>query len=124
MRNKFFSLFIIVVLCCIFVSSCYYDHRQTLYPTSLQCDTVNITYTNTLKSIVDAQCATPSCHKSIIPSGYDLSNYEGLKKIALNGKLMPSLDFTGPYPMPKAAVKLDECTIAKFRYWTNNGQPK
>lgn len=123
MKHKSISLFIVALIACAIAGGCYYDHREDLYPASLTCDTAGITYTNSLKTIVDAQCATPSCHQSIVPSGYDLSSYEGLRKVASDGKLMPSLDFSGPYPMPKAAPKFDDCTIAKFRAWVNNGLP-
>lgn len=124
MRKVFLSVSIIIGLTAIILSGCYNDHAQDLYPQSTTCDTTNVTYTATLKSIVDNQCATSGCHQGVIPSGYDLSTYNGLKNAATLGKLMPSLNYTGPSPMPKGLPKLDDCTIAKFQAWVNNNEPQ
>lgn len=124
MKKKYTILLSLATFGLLFVSSCYYDNTEELYPLPAICDTVNITYTNTLKSIVDAQCATPDCHQSAYPSGYDFTTYEGLQKVAKNGSLLAAITHTGDFPMPKDANKLDDCTIAKFRAWVNNGQPK
>jgi len=108
------------------IAGCYNDNVEELYPAPSggNCDTTNVTYTGTLKAIVDNQCATGGCHLGVAPSGYDLSTYNGLKGVAVSGKLMASLNHTGPSPMPKGMAKLDNCTLAKFQAWVNNNQPQ
>ena len=106
-------------------SGCYNDNYEDLYTVpGTTCDTSNVTYTNTLKAIVDAQCATTSCHAGPVPSGYDLSTYAGLKTVADANKLMPAINHTGNFPMPQGQPKLDDCTIAKFQAWVNNNEPQ
>ena len=122
MNFKAIFYIFLVILFYSFFSSCYYDRKEELYPSSLiGCDTSNISYFADLKTITDNQCATAGCHLGTMPSGIDLSHYEGLKKTALDGTLMPSLRHTGPHPMPKAGLKLDPCTLAKFQNWINQG---
>ena len=106
--------------------SCYNDNRQDLYPLPPpnSCDTTNITYTNTLKTIVGDHCAIAGCHAGPIPSGWDFSNYNGLRAVANNGKLMDAINHTGPFQMPKGMPKLDPCTILKFQAWVNNNMPE
>jgi len=107
------------------LSGCYNDNYEDLYTVpGATCDTANITYTNTLKAIVDNQCATVGCHNGAIPSGWDLTTYNGLKTVAINGKLMPAINHTGPNQMPKGLPRLDDCTISKFQAWVNNNEPE
>lgn len=121
MLKIIFSSLTLLVFLGIF-SGCYYDRKEELYPSSLiGCDTTNVTYLGTLKTITDNQCATAGCHLGPAPSGIDLSHYEGLRKTAADGTLMPSLYHTGPHPMPKAGLRLDACTLARFRNWINEG---
>jgi len=107
------------------VAGCYNDNAEELYPqpTGGSCDTTNVTYTGTLKTIVDNQCAISGCHAGAVPTGFDLSTYNGLKIVG-NGKLIPAITHTGPFPMPQGMPKLDDCTIAKFQAWVNNGMPQ
>ncbi len=108
------------------ISGCYYDNSEELYPQPdvNRCDTMNITYTATLKPIIDQQCATAGCHAGFAPTGIDLRGYTGLRAIADNGRLMVSINHTGAFPMPKGMPKMDPCTIAKFQAWINNNKPE
>ncbi len=107
-------------------TGCYYDNSEDLYPanTGGACDTAGVTYTAQLKQVVDNQCATSDCHAALLPSGWDLSNYEGLKQCAMSGTLIPSIEHTSNNPMPKDGTKLDACTISKFKAWINAGMPE
>ena len=51
--NTILAIFIVSVT----LTSCFYDKADVVYPTTaLSCDTVNVTYTNQIVSIVNAQC--------------------------------------------------------------------
>ncbi|HRO43795.1 MAG TPA: hypothetical protein PL009_13235 [Flavipsychrobacter sp.] len=125
MKKIFFALGIAGIIGLGF-AGCYNDNSEELYPqpTGAGCDTLNVTYTK-LKPLIDAQCATAGCHAGAVPSGWDLSNYNGLKAVADNGRLMLAVTHTGgASQMPKGMPKLDPCSIAKLQAWINNNKPQ
>jgi len=124
--KKLYLLTVIAAIATSFFAGCYNDHKEDLYPVLpiTSCDTTNITYGNTIKGIVDNQCATAGCHNGPDPSGWDFTSYSGIKAVADNGKLMPALNHTGPLPMPKDLPPLDACSIAKFQAWVNHNAPQ
>jgi|SRR5690606_25688101 len=106
------------------LSGCYNDNIEELYPQET-CDTTNVTYSGTIKPILEQSCNLPDCHNGPMPSGYDFTKYSGLKKTVDNGKLLESITRTGSASfMPKDRPKLDDCTIAKFRIWIDAGAPE
>jgi hypothetical protein len=109
----------------VFFASCYKDNAEDMYPSSSSgCDTFNVTYSGTIAPIMAASCAISGCHIGSGQTGYDLSNYAGVKVVATNGNLMSSIQHTGSASaMPKDAPKLDNCTIAKIGAWVNAGAP-
>jgi len=109
----------ITVLC----TGCYYDKQ--VEPTN--CDSTGMTYTNNIKSILVTNCT--SCHYAgndvSVGGGYNYEAYNGIKNMAINGKLLPAINHAaGAQPMPKNAPKLSDCDIAKFTNWVNNGAPQ
>ena len=109
-----------------FLYGCYNDNAEDLYPSTAPgsaCDTANITYSASIKPIIDAKCAIPGCHQTAMPTGYDLSSHAGLTVVANNGRLIPAIDHTGPNPMPQGAPKLDDCSITKIKKWVAMGAP-
>jgi mono/diheme cytochrome c family protein len=85
------------------------------------CDTVNVTYSINIRSIVAAKCQ--GCHSSANPAnGYDLSTYSGLKARVVDGKLHGAINhLPGFSPMPKNGAKLSDCELATFRKWIDAG---
>lgn len=106
------------------VSACYYDKEEELYPPVTQCDTTNVGYQATIVPLMKANCN--ACHNSAAPSaGIATDNYQGVKTIALNGKLYGSIAHLSGYsPMPKGGNKLSECNIQKVKAWINAGAPE
>src|SRR5690606_8285250 len=96
--------------------ACTKHNVQDLYPPDTSdCDTSNLTYSGSIKTIINNSCAsTIACHKGAAQTGIDLSTYEGLLTIVNNGKILPAIKHTGPKPMPEGAPKLDDCTILKI----------
>ncbi|GIV29274.1 MAG: hypothetical protein KatS3mg028_0340 [Bacteroidia bacterium] len=90
---------------------------------SSACDTTNVTYTNTLKTIFDNNCI--GCHNASNPSGgYALDTYMGCKMCAQSGRLIGAVKWLPGYsPMPLGGNKLSDCTIAKIQKWINAGMP-
>ncbi len=112
---------ILIFITILFLTSCYYDKAELVYPVSNNCDTTTATFAATIKPIIDANCT--SCHSGSQPSGgYNLTNYTGLQPIAANGKLIQVITYAaGVSPMPKNTSKLNACNIAKIRTWIRNG---
>ena len=104
-----------------FLSSCYYDNEEVLYPNNGNCDTTNITYTNTIQPIMTQSCT--GCHSSSSPSGgIDLSTYSSVRASAEDGSLYGSMAFQSGYsPMPKNGSKSTDCTLNKIQAWINQG---
>ena len=106
------------------LTSCFYDKADVVYPTTaLSCDTVNVTYTNQIVSIVNAQCNY--CHGAAansIGGGIYLNTYAALKPYVNNGSFLNSILQNGKASaMPKNGAKLDNCSILKIQSWINKG---
>lgn len=109
-------------LCLLFLTAgCFNDNIESLYPTSNQCDTVDVSYSAIVKPILDNQCV--SCHnESNASGGVDLSTYTATKTYADNGKLVSSIKQDGSASaMPQGADKLDQCYIDRIESWVNAG---
>lgn len=87
------------------------------------CDTTNVTWTNTIRPIIQAKCQ--GCHQGGSPGGgVDLSNYAGVSGAAFSGELVGTIDhLPGFSAMPKNSPKLPDCDIAKIKIWVNAGAP-
>jgi hypothetical protein len=102
--------------------SCYYDKEETLYPFK-KCDTTNVTYSQTIVPILSGNCYV--CHftgnqqTSIV-----LDTWAGAHAVAVSGKLVPAIEQTGPFPMPKTGSKLDPCSINQIKKWVNEDAPQ
>lgn len=118
-------LFSIVIICTAFLSSCYYDSQENLYPTLTDScsDTTNVTYSGTIVPILGSRCTT--CHSGSSPSGnIRLDNYAGVMVVVNNKKLLGSIKQDGTaIAMPQSGGKLDNCKIIAVSKWINAGAP-
>jgi len=107
----------------IFLSSCYYDVAEELYPDKPVCDTTNITFTDHVLPIINANCT--SCHSGQAAAGnIRLENYNDISAAANNGSLLGVIRHEpGWSPMPKGGGKLNDCDIAEIETWVNQGAP-
>lgn len=85
------------------------------------CDTTVFTYSGAVKPIMDAKCA--GCHNPANLGGnIDVSTYNAVKVVALNGKLYGSVAHQPGYsPMPKNSAKLSDCEIRQIQKWIGAG---
>jgi hypothetical protein len=109
-------------------TGCYRDNETSLYPRSaapgsVNCDTVNLSYSHTIQQIFLQNCALPGCHaSSAATGGYKLDNYSGVKSIVLSGRIIGAITHTVGYAsMPKDAAMLSECQIGQIESWINQG---
>lgn len=112
--------------CISFLSSCYYDKKNEVYPqiTLAACDTTNITYQALVAPILNANCN--NCHAAAVANkngaGIILDSYASVKPYVTNNLLLNSIVQNGSVtPMPLNAPKMDACTIKKIAVWINSG---
>lgn len=86
-----------------------------------RCDTTVFTYSGAVKPLMDNKCV--GCHNPANPGGnIDLSTYNGVKLVALNGKLYGSVAHQPGYsPMPQGAAKMPDCEIIQIQKWITAG---
>ena len=109
----------------VLMAGCYYDNEAELYP---GCDVSNVTYSSTIKQIIDAHCY--SCHNNgNVSGGINLEGYTNVANAAqipegTPGSLYGAINWAaGNSPMPKNQNQLDDCTIKKVKAWIDAGTP-
>lgn len=114
---------ILAAVLVLLLTGCYYDTEEELYPATGNCDTLNVTYSNTIAPVMLANCVM--CHSGSAPSaGISLDTYDNVKIYANNGALSGSMNHSpGFSPMPKGGNKTDACTLLKLQAWINGGMP-
>lgn len=85
------------------------------------CNTADVTYALTVAPLLQKSCT--SCHNSNFASGgVNLSTYATTRTVALNGRLIGSVNHEAGYsPMPKGGTKLADCDITQLRKWVTDG---
>ena len=104
----------------VLVSSCTNDSSNDLLGIE---DLDEVTYTNTVKSIMDNNCI--SCHAATPINGApnSLTTYENVKEAALNGGLLDRISRNqgAPGMMPSGGTRLPQAVINKVTTWSNQG---
>jgi len=87
------------------------------------CDTTLYSYSKFIRPLVDANCV--GCHNGpSAPLGLDYTTYEGVKNVALNGRMIGALTHVAGYsPMPKNSPQLSDCKITQIKKWIQAGAP-
>jgi hypothetical protein len=124
--RRIFQLFIFLFFVS-FMTSCYYDNQERLYPvvdSSTTCDTTNVTLSQSVMPVLQSRCL--SCHGNStangLGSGVNLQTYGKLILWVNNGKLEGSINHTRGYvAMPQGSSKIDDCSINKITAWINRG---
>ena len=87
----------------------------------VQCDSNVFTYSSAMTKIM-SNCT--GCHSGTNASGQiDLSNHNGVKTVALNGRLMGSVTSQNGYVSmpPYGSPRLTNCQISQLQKWIKNG---
>jgi len=107
------------------LNSCYYDKESQLYPFSGSCDTLSVTYSISVRTIIqNGGCL--GCHAAPASSGGNivLDNYNDVRTIAQSGRLYGAINHSpGFQPMPQSGGKLTNCDISKVKKWIDSGFP-
>ena len=118
---KNINLFLILAVVVIGISSCTYDNVEDLYPQTPECDTLNVTYSQTIAPIMSTNCNF--CHSgSTPPANVITDTYDDLKIIADDGRFWGCVNHESGYsPMPNDRPKLNDCDLEKIRIWLDSG---
>jgi hypothetical protein len=103
------------------VSSCYYHKEDLLYPPS-SCDTSNVTYSTTIRGLLNSNGCL-GCHiGGNPPGGINLETHANVKIMVDNGRLFGAINhFPGFRPMPDGGGKMSPCDINKVKAWIDAG---
>jgi hypothetical protein len=133
MKKRYLIIFLFFMLSIAFsqfISSCYYDNEEELYPTKgnpTTCDTSSYTFSGFASPLILNSCGTSGCHSSSSQSaGVNLSSYTAIKNYITTSKtifLGTIKHQSGFSQMPKGGSKLSNCNIQKLELWINKGMP-
>jgi len=96
--------------------------KNTIDCGGYECDTINISFSKRVQPLLNTWCL--GCHNSNnAGGGFDLSNYDGVKKTItpdnrLIGSIFQLINFD---PMPKGTGKLNDCDLIAIKKWVNEG---
>jgi hypothetical protein len=121
MKKSF--LLLLFALPVLLYNSCTKD--RTPAPACAQTDSLN-TYTNSVKAIMDVNCATSGCHDAITAfSGIKLDTYENTVAAAKNQtSFFCVIDHSCTPVMPYNLPKLADSLITKINAWKANCYPQ
>lgn len=126
MRKTFFAFMLLSFGTLFVFVSCGKDSNKPDYAADADCGsivTADNTYTNSIKAILDASCATAGCHNQFSASeGIDFSDYAKSKTAFQNKEVLCSIHHgSGCTPMPENADQLSASVINKIDCWVKNG---
>ena len=121
MLKNVFALLIVTSL----FASCTYEKAEDPEPIPVVevCDTIAVTYTNTIQALLIANCSidNDACHSSNAVD-FPMDNYTWAQTWASTGQMLSAVTHDGnAEEMPQNADKLDDCKINKIRAWINQG---
>jgi hypothetical protein len=109
-----------VVTSSLSLTGCYYHSEEELY--GIGCDTTNVTYSTTIKGILNNNsCLT--CHIGVNPSGgFALDSYAGIKAKVDDKRILGAIKHLDTFsPMPQGYSQMSDCDIKKMEAWINAG---
>ncbi|HHJ50987.1 MAG TPA: hypothetical protein ENJ88_08830 [Phaeodactylibacter sp.] len=107
----------------LFFSACYYDNKEDLYIVEGNCNTTDVTFSQTIQPLINDQCV--SCHKAGNANGNVLlDSYTTIKEQADNGRLLGSVHHEGGYSAMPPGSTLSNCSLAQLDIWVQSGAPE
>jgi len=90
------------------------------------CDSPDITYTNGAAAILNASCATTSCHSdTALAGGFSLVGYTQASTAAGFGRMVGAINHSDGFSaMPPSGTKIADCDIEKITAWIAAGAPE
>lgn len=116
--------FIILPLILCLIAGCAWENEESLYPEADLCDTLNISYSQDVVTILANNCY--SCHSNTnapdFAQGIAFEDYEDAS--AYGSTIVGAINHREGFPaMPKGEDKLDTCSISTIEAWVKMGSP-
>lgn len=111
---------ILLLSTALLLGGCYYDNEEELYPSTF-CDVANVTWSGTIKPIVDATCATPGCHVAGGTGPGDFTTYAGVKAKVDDGSFRNQVLVSQAMP---PTGPLNDCSLQQINVWLNADAPE
>lgn len=115
---------IIGLLIIIFITACYYDNEEYLYPElPVLCDTTALSYISDIQPIIESNCIM--CHSkadaAFLGGNIILEDFSDVD--ARSAMILKSVNHeVGSPPMPKDNNKLVKCDLMIIEAWINQGK--
>lgn len=110
-------VFCVLVSLSLIIAACKKDKDDTTPSNEVDCSTV--TYSATIKPIINSKCAISGCHVSGFVNG-DFTAYAGIKAKFDNGSLKKEVITDKTMPQGSS---LSETQYKQFECWVNAGAP-
>ncbi len=108
---------IFISIALISLQSCYKDNEEELYPGGDNCNTENVSFSQTIMPIFTNNCV--GCHSGAGASaGIKLTNHTEIVAAIDGGRLVGAISHqSGFSAMPQGAPKLSDCAISQIEAW-------
>jgi restriction endonuclease S subunit len=118
LKFTFFALVIITLISC--------SKDTTDYAGIAVCTGTTPTYTNSIATILNTNCALSGCYNNSAKKGIDLSNYNlASNQFKTNSNNLISIHHgSGVEAMPQGRAKMSDADINKLDCWVKNGCPQ
>ncbi len=85
------------------------------------CDSSSFTYSGNVRPVLQTHCL--GCHSGVaIDGGFiPLDTYDAVREMVNGNFLLPAINQTNAYPMPKNSAKISDCKITIIRKWIEAG---
>ena len=105
------------------LSGCYKDNEEDLYPGGTDCNTENVSFSQTIQPIINNSCV--GCHSGAGASaGISLANHSEIVAAIDGGSFLGAIKHEqGFSAMPQGAPKLSDCNIQQIEAWVQQGKP-
>jgi hypothetical protein len=120
MRNVHNITALIVAISALLLAHCTYKNEEELYGIPNGCDTTQVRYTTRIIPLLQNNCY--ACHSTASNvAGLPFDSYESLRPLALNGRLVASIN-SETNPMPTTGL-MPLCDRQVIESWVKAGAP-
>ncbi len=121
-KNIFGTLTLLIIIFASVACSKEEPIEEPMDPDPVECSTDDVTYENTIKTILSG-CTASSCHGA--STSRSMANYDDAKAYAGLGRILGALRREAGFnPMPQGGAKLSDCKIDQVAAWIADGFPE
>jgi hypothetical protein len=120
MRTVHSIIAFIIATSTLFLAHCSYNNEEALYGIPNGCDTAQVRYATRILPLLQNNCYP--CHSTASNvAGLPFDSYESLRPLALNGRLVASIN-SETNPMPTTGL-MPLCDRQVIESWVKSGAP-